>query len=78
MPAAKAYVLVETAVGQGPNVAAALRGMPGLVSVDRVTGPYDVILVFEADGLRAVGDLVTQHVHSVAGISRTVTCLAVS
>ena len=74
----RAYVLIETAVGRGPSVAAALRGMPGLVSVDRVAGPYDVILVFEADDLRAVGELVTGHVHTISGIVRTVTCLAVS
>ena len=78
MAATRAYVLVETTAGQGRNVAAALRGMPGLVFVDRVTGPYDVLLAFDADDLRAVGDLVTEHVHSVPGIIRTVTCLAMS
>lgn len=76
MAATKAYVLVETATGRVNDVAAALRDMPGLASVDPVTGPYDVILVFEADSLGAIGDLVTEHVHSVDGIVRTVTCLA--
>ena len=47
-------------------------------TVDRVTGPYDVILVFEADDLRTVGERVTEHVHTISGIVRTVTCLAVS
>ena len=78
MAATKAYVLVETTVGQGPKVAAALQMMPGLISVDRVTGPYDIILVFEAEDLRTVGNLVTEHVHSIGGISRTVTCLAMT
>ena len=76
--ATKAYVLVEVATGHVTEVAAALRGMPGLVSVDSVTGPYDVIIVFEAEDLKAIGSLVTEHVHTIGGIVRTVTCLAVS
>ena len=73
-----AYVLIEARTGQIPDVAAALRGIPGLVSVDTVTGPYDIIVVFEAESLGAVGDLVTGHIHSIGGIARTVTCLAIS
>ncbi len=73
-----AYVLIEARTGHIPDVAAALRRIPGLVSVDPVTGPYDIIVVFESETLGAVGDLVTGHVHTIAGITRTVTCLAVS
>ena len=60
------------------GIAIALRGMPGLVSVDSVTGPYDIILVLEAESLPEVADLVTEHVHTISGVVRTVTCLAVS
>ena len=35
----KAYLLVETAVGQTRNVAATLRELPGIKTVDVVTGP---------------------------------------
>ena len=78
MAMTKAYVLIETRTGHIPQVAAALRGIPGLASVDPVTGPYDIIVVFEAESLGAVGDLVTGHIHSIGGIARTVTCLAMS
>ena len=74
----RAYVLVEAAVGRVAGIAIALRGMPGLVSVDSVTGPYDIILVLEAESLPEVADLVTEHVHTISGVVRTVTCLAVS
>ena len=77
MAETRAYVLVETTVGRGSGIAAALRGMPGLVSVDSVTGPYDIIIVLEAESLPEVGDLVTEHVHTISGVVRTVTCLAV-
>jgi len=39
----KAYLLVETAVGQTRNVAGTLRELPGIKTVDVVTGPYDII-----------------------------------
>ena len=74
----KAYVLVETTTGQVRSVAEALSHMPGLVSVDSVAGPYDVIVVLEGEDLGTVGDLVTEHVHAVGGIVHTVTCLVVS
>ncbi len=75
--AAKAFVLIETAVGRSRDVAAALKNMPGVNSVDQVTGPYDVVAVIEQPSLTEIGDLVTSKIHPVPGISRTVTCLAV-
>ena len=76
MPA-KAFVLIETAVGRTKEVVAAVRQLQGVKSVDTVTGPYDIIAVLEAESLNDIGDLVTGKIHPVAGISRTVTCLAI-
>ena len=75
--AAKAFVLIETMVGRNKDVVAALRQLEGLKSVDTVTGPYDVIAIIEGETLNDIGDLVTGKIHPVAGISRTVTCLAI-
>ncbi len=76
MAATRAYVLVETALGRARAIAAALRGMPGLASVDVATGPYDVIIVLEAGSVTDVADSVTEHIHTIGGVVRTVTCLA--
>lgn len=75
--AAKAFVLIETAVGRTREVASALKQLDGVKSVDTVTGPYDIIAILEAKDLNGIGDLVTSKIHPVAGISRTVTCLAI-
>ncbi len=72
----KAYVLIETQVGKAKDVVEAVRSLVGVISVDLVTGPYDVIAVVQADTLNEIGDLITAKVHPVSGISRTVTCLA--
>ncbi len=74
--AAKAFVLIETVVGKNKEVVAALRHLEGIKSVDTVTGPYDVIAILEGETLNDIGDLVTGKIHPIAGISRTVTCLA--
>jgi DNA-binding Lrp family transcriptional regulator len=75
--AAKAFVLIETAVGKTKDVATALKQLKGVKSVDAVTGPYDVIAIIEAETLNDIGDIVTEKIHPTTGISRTVTCLAI-
>ena len=75
--AAKAFVLIETAVGRNKEVVTALSKVKGVTSVDTVTGPYDVIAVIHGENLNDIGDLVTGKVHPIPGISRTVTCLAI-
>lgn len=75
--AAKAFVLIETAVGKTKEVVAKISELEGIKSVDPVTGPYDVIAIIEAENLNSIGDLVTSKIHPIAGISRTVTCLAI-
>ncbi len=75
--ATKAYLLIETAVGKTRDVASTLTGLQGITTVDVVTGPYDIIAVVTGDDMAVVGDLVTGHIHTVAGVVRTVTCVAV-
>ena len=74
--ATKAYILIETAVGKSKSVVQALRAIPGMESVDPVTGPYDIIAIIEAPDLNSVGSVVTSSIHTISGIIRTVTCLS--
>lgn len=74
---AKAFVLIETVVGRNKEVVTALQQLDGVKSVNTVTGPYDVITIIEGETLNTIGDLVTAKIHPIAGISRTVTCLAI-
>jgi DNA-binding Lrp family transcriptional regulator len=77
--AAKAYVLIETAVGKTKEVVTALQNqkVKEIKSVDLVTGPYDIIAVVEHEDFNAIGNLVTEKIHPVPGIARTVTCLSI-
>lgn len=74
---ARAYILIETAVGKVREVAEALRKLPGAKAVDIVSGPYDIIVVVEGIDLNAIGDLVAAGIHPIPGITRTITCLTI-
>ena len=75
--ATRAYLLVETAVGKTRDVATTLQRLEGIETVDVVTGPYDIIAMISAADMTVVGNLVTGHIHTVPGVVRTVTCVAV-
>ena len=78
----KAYVLVETSAGKTKAVKKALAKMkPGkcrVVSLDAVTGPFDYIAMVEGPGLDDIGQLVTEGIGAIDGVTRTTTCLAVA
>lgn len=78
---ARGYVLIETAVGTAQRVGEALKELnhpeAKVISVDTVTGPYDVIVQVEADDLDKLGRCITQGIQQVEGVARTNTCLAV-
>ncbi len=73
----KAYLLVETAVGKTREVAASLKELDGIESVDVVTGQFDIIAIISGEDLTAVGAMVTEKIHTVSGIVRTQSCVAV-
>ena len=78
----KAYVLIETAAGKTKSVKKALATLKGgrttIVSMDAVTGPYDFIVVMDGPSLDAIGQIVTESIGVVDGITRTTTCVAVA
>ena len=49
-----AYILIQTEVGKSSIVTKAVNGIDGVVAVDAVTGPYDVIVRASAKTLDAL------------------------
>lgn len=70
----QAYILVQTEVGKAAAVAAEIATIPGVISAEDVTGPYDVIVRAEAEDVDRLGQLVVARVQGVGGITRTLTC----
>ena len=76
--AAKAFVLVEVMPGKINEAVHAFGELEEKIkSVDRVTGPYDIILIVEGQDLHDIGNFVTGRIHPMTIISRTVTCLVI-
>lgn len=70
----QAYVLVQTEVGSTVGVRSAIAAIPGVVSAEDVTGPYDIIVRVEAPGIDELGRDVLSAIQQVGGITRTLTC----
>ena len=73
----QAYILIQTEVGRARDVAAAIGEIDGIVRVDAVTGPYDVIVLSEARNVDDLGKMIVSKVQLVPGITRTLTCSVV-
>ena len=78
----KAYVLIETSAGKTKTVKRALAklkaGKCRVISLDADTGPFDYVAVLEGPTLDDHGQLVTDGIGAIDGVTRTTTCLAVA
>ncbi len=72
----KAFILIEAKVGGVQQVADSLRALNGVSSADVITGNYDIIVLVEAADMGAMAELVTGQIQGVAGVLRTITCVA--
>ncbi len=70
----EAFVLIQTEVGRAEVVAKQLAGLPGVLSSEYVTGPYDVVVRAGAQNLTELRSTVVPSVQQVSGITRTLTC----
>src|SRR4029434_10599105 len=73
-----AFILIQTEVGRASNVTREINGVKGIVSVDPVTGPYDVIARGEATDLDELAKAIVMPIQSVEGVTRTLTCPVLS
>ena len=72
------YILIQTEVGKASAVVDAVRGLPGVVQADDVTGPYDVIARVEAEDLDGLAKKIVMPMQEIEGITRTLTCPVLS
>jgi DNA-binding Lrp family transcriptional regulator len=69
-----AYILIQTEVGKAAQVTEQVRRVEGVVVVDPVTGPYDVIARAEAIDLDQLAKGTVMPMQQLEGITRTLTC----
>lgn len=73
----RAYVLVEIAPGKVNSVVKDLRRIEEVQTADSLTGMYDAIAVVETTDPEDIRRVVTEKLHTMNGITRTLTCFAV-
>ncbi len=73
-----ALVLITTKSSKTTAAYKQLRDDPIIKEVYPVTGPYDLIAILIPSSVDDVGKLITQHIHSIDGVERTITCISLS
>ncbi len=74
---AKAYVFIDVSDGKSEQVVKTLQNKPGVVAVDNVDGPPDVIMIVEATKRQELANLTIEAMLSVEGLTESVRCLPV-
>jgi hypothetical protein len=65
----KAYILFEALDGKCESIVQALQGMPGVVVVDRVEGPPDIVAIVEASDRQKLAKRVISAIASVENMT---------
>ena len=70
----EAFIFLQVQAGVDASVARGVADLPGVASVDVVTGPHDVVVRAEADSIDELGKRVLRPIQQIDGVTRTLTC----
>ena len=73
----KAFVLLTARTGDVTAVVRQLKRVEGVLDAHITFGPYDAVVVIEADDVKKIGNVVHEYIHPIPGVLDTLTCLAV-
>ena len=73
----KAYVLINVKAGTARDVIRKLSKKKFLKSAHLLTGLHDAIAFIEGKNVKDLGKNITDSIHKVKGITKTVTCIVV-
>ncbi len=73
----KAFVFVNIEASKHYEAFEKIKQIEGVREAHIVTGLHDIILLAEAESIKALGELIVKKIQGVPGVSRTVTCIAV-
>ncbi|BBY66031.1 Lrp/AsnC ligand binding domain-containing protein [Mycolicibacterium helvum] len=70
----EAYMLIQTEVGRAEVVAKQVAALPGVLSSEYVTGPYDVVVRIGSASEDDLAATIVPSIQQITGITRTLTC----
>ncbi len=69
--AVKAYVLVVAHPERTRSVVQAMRGIPGIVEMHEVMGPYDIVVEIEVENLQEIPRILGEKIRAIEGVEST-------
>lgn len=69
-----AFIFLQVEMGRGASVARRAADLPGVLTVEVVNGPHDVVVRAEADSIDELGKRVLRPLQELEGVTRTLTC----
>ena len=73
----RGFVLINTTIGEAPNIAKRVRQIPGVTCADLVLGDYDIVAIVDFVDTDALNRLINHKIPDVPGVTRTITMLSV-
>ena len=71
----RAYVLINTELGQEAQVVSELREVEGIMDISSLYGIYDVIAQVEADSMEKVKEIVFNKIRRLDSVKTTITLI---
>ncbi len=71
----RAYVLIQTVPGRVEAILRSLRRMPTVLTVDPVTGPYDIVALLAVNEVRDISHTGAGTIGGIRGVTRTTTLI---
>ena len=71
----KAFVLLNTELGQESGIAEALDGVEEIIAIHSLYGIYDLIIEMEAESMEKVKEIVFNKVRRLENVKSTITLL---
>jgi len=70
----RAYVLINTQIGQTQKVAEELRKISEVKKIDIIMGPYDIIIEIEVPTYEDISEILLNRLQNIPAINHTMTC----
>ena len=74
----RVYLLIKVESGKEHEVYEAVKKLPYVKIADIVTGPLDIVVVFETENLSKAEEVILNNVRRIPGIKETTTLIALT
>ena len=73
----KAYIMVTSSIGDVREVYSRLEDLDNAIDLNIVTGPFDIVVLVEADDLPVLTNAVVEEIREIDGVVDTNTAIVV-